>query len=52
MMTKKIKITGYTDWRLNLQLITNKNEHDPKLRRTREMAGELYVINSMNLKAS
>ena len=51
MMTKKIKITGYTDWRLNLH-ITNKNEHDPKLRRTREMAGELYVINLMNLKAS
>lgn len=51
MMTKKIKITRYTDWRLNLQL-TDKNEHDPKLRRTWEMAGELYVINSMNLKAS
>jgi hypothetical protein len=48
MMTKKI-ITGYI---ADLQLITNKNEHDPKLRRTREMAGELYVINSMNLKAS
>lgn len=41
-----------TDCCLNLQLITNKNEHDPKLRRTREMTGELYVINSMNLKAS
>lgn len=51
MMTKKI--TGYIaeGWRLNLQL-TDKNEHDPKLRRTWEMAGELYVINSMNLKAS